>query len=254
VVEQIYGILAKGKQVLDSVMKEIGYMNDQHLWAYYQKNAKDVFSGNYLRCQLVEKIIAKYAQPNSKILEIGFGDGYLLRRLARKYKCFGADISYDGIEQIKDVLPNVTLSLIDLDGVLPYPDNFFDVFIASEVLEHMTDEQLMKCIDEIKRILKPHGYAIITFPAEENLDENMCFCPNCGVTFHKWGHKQSWNEQKIRNKFNNFNIVKIDKVIIPSNNLNIFGKLEFVLKKLILKLNKKVKGSSFLIILRTNET
>lgn len=43
---------------------------------------------------------------------------------------------------------------------LPYPDSSFDVVIADQVLEHVEGNP-QQAIDEIRRVLKPNGIAII---------------------------------------------------------------------------------------------
>lgn len=45
---------------------------------------------------------------------------------------------------------------------LPFEDNSFDIVTCREVIEHVEDEQ--KALKEIKRVLKPHGYLLITTP------------------------------------------------------------------------------------------
>jgi 2-polyprenyl-3-methyl-5-hydroxy-6-metoxy-1,4-benzoquinol methylase len=50
----------------------------------------------------------------------------------------------------------------DLNKGLPFKKNFFDVVVGLEVLEHLYNPyEMMK---EIKRVLKPKGYAIISMP------------------------------------------------------------------------------------------
>lgn len=226
--------------------------NDQKLWTFHQTdNASNLIMG-HPRQDMLFKGISK-AIKNGKILEIGFGDGYLLRKLSKKYECHGADISIENVEQMKKDVPGVMFNLIDVDGKLPYEDGYFDSFIASEVLEHMTDEELSLCLHEIERILKPGGYGFITVPFKENLKENECYCPNCGEKFHKWGHKQVWNDKFIIKAFTNFKICKIKTFFVPYRGNSLFeyfiGYLMFVARN-FLDLFVDVSGKSYLIIIR----
>jgi SAM-dependent methyltransferase len=50
---------------------------------------------------------------------------------------------------------------------LPYPDNFFDAIILSEVLEHLNFNPL-PVFQEINRIMKPDGILYITTPNQVN--------------------------------------------------------------------------------------
>lgn len=224
-------------------------INDKKLWSYHQTdNVKNLEMG-YPRQEYIYRLIHKHSSEG-KVLEIGFGDGYLLKKLEKEFECYGVDISQENIKKVANNLTNVTFSLINTDGKLPFPDSFFDLFIASEVLEHMGDKELSICISEILRILKKDGAAIITVPAEENLNESRCFCPNCGEIFHKWGHKQSWNVEKIRSIFHNFKTIYIKRRIFNSPGLNIFGITGLFIKKLLVNfMQLKQKNSNFIITL-----
>jgi SAM-dependent methyltransferase len=53
-------------------------------------------------------------------------------------------------------------AMIRMDiSAIPYPDEIFDVFYCSHVLEYVTDDRL--ALREIFRVLKPEGWAIILF-------------------------------------------------------------------------------------------
>lgn len=193
-------------------MKHINPIDtDSRLWDYHQTKNGDHLQGGYPRQDILIKKIHKLVQAKSKVLEIGFGNGYLLKRLSQDYQCFGADVSEENINQTRSQSAKVDFRLINTDGNLPYPNEYFDAFVASEVLEHMDDSELQTCVAEVYRVLNIGGYAFITFPAEEDLKRNECFCPNCESVFHKWGHKQFWNRKKIRRAFNSFELISIDE-------------------------------------------
>ena len=78
--------------------------------------------------------------------------------------------------------PNLDYTSIDIDSSLAdqkmdltdlkFPDNSFDVFYCSHVLEHIPDDR--KAMSEIYRILKPSGFAIIVVPLRgDNTDEDL---------------------------------------------------------------------------------
>ena len=228
--------------------------NDQKLWEYYQQNNSGVFSLTHNRHNKLARHIFNFIKGSSaRILEIGFGDGYLLKKLSKKYNCYGADLSSSVVQEMKKELPNVDFTTIGVDGLMPYSDGFFDGFIASEVLEHMNDEELFLSIIEMKRILKVGGYAFITFPANETLKDNECFCPNCGTSFHRWGHKQTWNMKKIVERFSNFEIVLIKDYFVRFEGGNLLesalGYLFYAARNVI-NIFKKLPNRSYLVILR----
>ncbi len=114
----------------------------------------------------------------------------------------------------------------------------------------MSDKQLAVCIDEIYRVLKKWGYAFITFPAREYIENNMCFCPNCWLSFHKRWHKQVWEEDKIYNLFQQFEIVFLESTFFGSANLNIFGKIELAVKKILNFFLDHLNWNTYMLILR----
>ena len=221
---------------------------DVALWSHYQIDAAESFRGAHSRQDALFREISRLA-PGGRLLEIGFGDGYLLRRLAGRYECHGADISPGNVGQMSVAIPEVRFALTAPDGRLPYPDAHFDLFVATEVLEHMDDDQLSASVREIHRVLKPGGHAVITVPAREDLSINECFCPNCGFKFHKWGHSQTWDEAKIRRIFADFRIATIKEKYFVPYGLNIFGKIEAVARIALSKV-RRVSGMTYLIILQ----
>ena len=45
---------------------------------------------------------------------------------------------------------------------MDFPDNYFDIFICAGVLEHIKDDE--KALQEVHRVLKPTGTAVIWIP------------------------------------------------------------------------------------------
>jgi ubiquinone/menaquinone biosynthesis C-methylase UbiE len=91
-----------------------------------------------------------------KVLEVGAGDGSILKLLADKDfapEYHAVEISESGVEHIK--LRNIKdLKSVQLfDGYrLPFKDNSFDLIILSHVLEHVEHERML--LREIKRVAR----------------------------------------------------------------------------------------------------
>jgi len=99
---------------------------------------------------------------NLKVLDVGCGEGFLLREIRkRNEKCelHGSDINLN----IKKLSIDADLRIADVRN-LPYRDDYFDVVFALDVLEHINEMDL--AIKEIKRVLKRDGKLIITAPTE----------------------------------------------------------------------------------------
>ena len=115
------------------------------------------------RHQLTERITNALAMvtptPGGTMLDIGCANGVLTGYFAERAQVasvLGADVI--------DLDPPFALSQVNLDSQepLPFADRSFDVVICLETIEHVHDTDHLAA--EIRRILKPRGYAIISVP------------------------------------------------------------------------------------------
>jgi SAM-dependent methyltransferase len=110
-----------------------------------------------------------------RVLDAGCGIGYYSFELATKFGCEvdGVDIDTDDIEIAKKIgdmtrVMNANFKVCDISE-LNFPDNTFDEIILSEVLEHVRDDK--KILNELHRVLKPHGHLIISTPYVDIVEE-----------------------------------------------------------------------------------
>lgn len=101
-------------------------------------------------------------QPKEKILDIGCNRGELvaeLRELCPETDITGCDINADAI-----ATASVSgLAVMQADN-LEYPENTFDKIVSSHTLEHVPD--FGGALEEMKRVLKPNGIAVLIYPWE----------------------------------------------------------------------------------------
>ncbi len=101
----------------------------------------------------------------SSILELGCGSGGSLRQLeSLGAKVVGIEIDPSLIKLTNSRIKALKNAYcVQADGFyLPFPDGTFDICIYSHVLEHVPDPH--KMVEEINRILKVGGIALIEFP------------------------------------------------------------------------------------------
>jgi predicted SAM-dependent methyltransferase len=89
-----------------------------------------------------------------KVLNVGCGQVKLDFELFKYYK----EIRLDTDENSN---PDIIGSIVDMKGV---KDESIDAIWASHVIEHIYWSELPKAFEEIKRVLKPSGFAIILTP------------------------------------------------------------------------------------------
>lgn len=116
------------------------------------------------RRKLILGLMKQYhISPEQNILEIGCGWGALINELNTNnyHNTYGIDISEEAVEhcrsqRIKNIL-KMDVAKMEFDS------NYFDLIIASDVLEHIEDED--SALREVYRVLKKDGVLIILVPA-----------------------------------------------------------------------------------------
>jgi SAM-dependent methyltransferase len=120
------------------------------------------------RYRLVVELLA--GRRIDAVLEVGYGSGVFLPELARHARdVFGADIHAHGAE-VTDILDRagVAATLVEAPAEkLPFDAGTFDVAVAVSTFEFVSDPAV--AIDEIARVLRPRGCAIVVTPGTSPL-------------------------------------------------------------------------------------
>jgi alkylated DNA repair protein alkB family protein 8 len=111
----------------------------------------------------IEFLFKDYLSPEDKILDLGCGNGRYLEFFKGKNVDYsGVDNSEKLIELARNKYPGVDFKVGNALG-LSFPDNFFDKVYSIAVLHQVPSEYLrIKFLKEVKRILKPRGFLVIT--------------------------------------------------------------------------------------------
>ncbi len=144
----------------------------------HQFDYEDVFMGvreekplTYLRTfaqdYRLRSLTASVVLGKGKLLDIGCGGGMISETLPYYYPkgaIYGCDVSKITIAYAKRLgSGNVTYARIQ-NRRFPYKDNFFDVCICLDVLEHVPDIDYF--LKEVKRVLKKDGKFFLIVPCE----------------------------------------------------------------------------------------
>lgn len=104
--------------------------------------------------------IAELIQPDEKVLDLGCGDGALLRYLIDRYQIKGRGIELSERGVLICVKRGLSVRQGNLDeGLGDYPDKSFDTVILSQTLPFLDDIDLI-----LREMLRVGQRAIVSFP------------------------------------------------------------------------------------------
>jgi len=112
----------------------------------------NIFSYNFLNRRPVEKAMRDFAEnfmEKNTVLDIGCGN----KPYEKYFFC-----EYVGLDPFPGTKANVCAPAWEI----PFSENTFDGVILNQSLEHIMKTE--KTISEIKRVLKPGGFCIVTVP------------------------------------------------------------------------------------------
>jgi len=129
-----------------------------------RKNVKCPYCGSLERTRVLlfylEKQTDIFTKKECKVLHF-----------APEKTLFSKFIKLKNIEYIDaDINPNYANYVFDIEDI-PYPDEHFDYIICSHVLGHVSHEQ--KAIEELFRVLKPEGQALIMTLIDKNREQTF---------------------------------------------------------------------------------
>jgi 2-polyprenyl-3-methyl-5-hydroxy-6-metoxy-1,4-benzoquinol methylase len=123
-------------------------METQKVESYYQGDRMDMI---------------KHVPINSKkVLEIGCGEGHFAKMLTKdKREVWGVEYNAKAAEEASQVLYKVFAGAIE-EIMKELPDNYFDLIIFNDVLEHLIDPSNVLC--NIKEKLSINGQILASIP------------------------------------------------------------------------------------------
>ncbi len=104
------------------------------------------------------------------VLDIGCGAGSVSGVLVQEgHEVVGLDIVVEAVERARG--RGIDARAHDLNDRLPFADDAFDVVIALDIFEHVFDPRAL--LGEVKRVLRPNGYAIIMVPLHFDIYQRL---------------------------------------------------------------------------------
>jgi SAM-dependent methyltransferase len=114
--------------------------------------------------RFIEPLVADAAADHRpEILDCGCGTGHNLLMLRRYGRAYGIDLTFSGLQYARQngerAVARATV------GLLPFPDQRFDLVTSFDVLYGLPDDVEVAAIAEMRRVLKPGGRLIVNVAA-----------------------------------------------------------------------------------------
>ncbi|MCL1889247.1 MAG: glycosyltransferase [Desulfovibrionaceae bacterium] len=168
-------------------------------WSMFTKTPLTRLSFSRLaRAELV-RLVSAFATPGVRVLDFGGGSGDLAEGLLQAGFQVGVYEPAEGRRQDL-VAKNIATHENWLGFFGPASRAQFDIVCAFEVMEHFLDETFSADMALLAGFCAPGGQVIGTVPLEEDLEQNLCLCPECGSVFHKWQHQRSFSRESLAAK------------------------------------------------------
>lgn len=142
--------------------------NTQNYDEYYDSSNLQV--PNFIK-QRGREIVSGFERfrMNNRFLEIGFGAGSTIEAAGNAdWDVFGQEVSKTAVEQAQSQGFNAFLGELH---EAQYPDQYFDVVFASEIIEHLLEPE--KVLKEVRRILRSGGIFWATTPFARSISYRM---------------------------------------------------------------------------------
>ena len=177
------GYLPEGYESRTGITSSIPSMSEQKdYWDDRWENSQTPNSWQLRQGEKILKILNEYSVRDVPILDVGCGTGWLTEELQDYGDAAGIDLSKTGIDIARMNHPDIEFIADDFLEA-PFLENHYGLIVAQEVIAHIYDQEAF--VQKLYRMLKPHGYLIIT-------TANSFVIKRLELGYERSGHIKKW--------------------------------------------------------------
>lgn len=110
--------------------------------------------------RMEHELICRMIEPDSKVLDIGCGEGNLLQLLKERSQCEGTGVEVSEEKVYQCISKGLTVFHGDVDeGLADFPDQSFDYVLLTETLQELRRPELV-----LEEVLRVGVRGIVSFP------------------------------------------------------------------------------------------
>jgi ubiquinone/menaquinone biosynthesis C-methylase UbiE len=180
----------------------IGMGMEGRIATWYAKTTRKDF-GEFER---LAQELAKQLPPNARVLEIAPGPGYLSVALAKlgPFKITGLDISQTFVQMASQYAKREGVVVHFIHGSasdIPLEDDLFDLVVCRAAFKNFSEP--LKALNEMHRVLKPQGRAIIIdLRKDASWEEVESYVKRTNLgTFDAWFTKMAFKHMLLKRAY-----------------------------------------------------
>jgi ubiquinone/menaquinone biosynthesis C-methylase UbiE len=168
------------------------------------------------------KVLCKYLQQfipeGAKVLDAGAGYCYFINNIE-----VGEKYALDSDREVLNYADDNVNKIVGNAESTRFEDGFFDVIFSSNLLEHLSTNEILNTLNEFNRIIKEGGRVIIISP-------NFKYCFR--VYFDDFTHKSMITDNSLKDMLhaNRFKVEKIMPRFLPFSTESKLPKSDFLLR------------------------
>lgn len=144
-------------------------------------------------------------EKGAKVLDAGAREGFFSILLTDYFE------EVTALDLVKPEINHKNVVTVNGDITnLNHKDNYFDLVLCSEVLEHIPTESLAKACSELSRVSKKN--VLIGVPYKQDIRVGRTTCYSCGKKNPPYGHINSFDKVKLKNLFDQMKISNVSFV------------------------------------------
>ena len=133
-----------------------------------------------------------------QLLDIGCGDGRFTADAARLSNAVGVDVSRRALGFARDLVPDAHF-VASGGAALPLKTESVDIVTLLDVIEHISDGDERRVIDEARRVLRPGGRLVVSTNTDRSARE--------------WKHYRHYSLARFRVLFDGFADIRLTGLI-----------------------------------------
>ena len=143
----------------------------------------------------VEELLERHMREGQSVVDIGCGTGPMVEFLCERGLVYhGVDVAEPMLDSVREAFRDKPYAgrihlKVGTSESVPYPDAQFDIVLGMGLLEYLDD--MNPTFDEVARVLKPGGIAILTIPNRQSLNRFMMRNSQALTTAYHWLKRKS---------------------------------------------------------------